>query len=618
MSFAKNSLLFLLLLFGLHTSAQQDTISSHASVYTVTQLYKLASVELSDSVSAPSADLDGFQNYQTHFHIGNTGLPIQPVFISQQPISTGFQFRQEHSSPSRFSFDRLNYCTTRTPYSSIFFLLGTKKEQFFDMTFSYNLKPNWNITADFQRIRSEGFYKRQQTNDNDFSLNTNFRSKTNRYWLFAAVLVNSRENAENGGVQSDSAFQSNSGSASLIEVNLSDAQSKRLKKGIQITQFFNLGKFDADTNFVSHPSSNVQLQTTLQDQLNEYSDASPGTAYYPAIYFDSTSTYDSAYFLKLENYLSWKRLQTNDSSRFLKSVGWELGIRDQWIKLKQKLTDTSFMNLIPSFSLYNFSKTKLLFWRTSFQYCINGYNEGDYLADGELGFRLSQQQFQLGVFAFQQSYRPNFQSQRIGSNHFVWNNSYSPVQELSGGLFLNSSKTATHIRLQAYSITKPVYYDQFAAAKQYNGSILLYSATLSQNFSFFNWHLNNTVCYQLVPDSTVLHYPAWVLQHALYYEHDLFKHATHVQIGLQLTYNSNYYALSYMPVTGNYYLQDTKLYGNYPFVDFFLNAKVKNFRLFFKVDHLNAGLSGTNYLVAPNLPYAGRTFKLGILWQFFD
>ena len=62
---------------------------------------------------------------------------------------------------------------------------------------------------------------------------------------------------------------------------------------------------------------------------------------------------------------------------------------------------------------------------------------------------------------------------------------------------------------------------------------------------------------------------------------------------------------------------DTK-YGNYPFIDFFINTKIKAVRAFFKIDHLNSGWIGNKYQMTPNYPMNDRAFKLGISWRFYD
>jgi hypothetical protein len=90
-----------------------------------------------------------------------------------------------------------------------------------------------------------------------------------------------------------------------------------------------------------------------------------------------------------------------------------------------------------------------------------------------------------------------------------------------------------------------------------------------------------------------------------------------VQIGFDVSFYSSYYADAYMPALGQYYLQNRKLIGNYPFIDFFFNMKVKHANIFFKSEHVNSGFMGAYYL-APHIPAPDRSFKVGIRWMFYD
>ena len=163
-----------------------------------------------------------------------------------------------------------------------------------------------------------------------------------------------------------------------------------------------------------------------------------------------------------------------------------------------------------------------------------------------------------------------------------------------------------------------LYFNDSAIAKQYKGKIPVVSAFLKKDFTFYNWHLNNKIIYQSVPDSSVIRLPEFVFEHSLYYENDVFKGAMRLQVGGSIYFVSEYFANAYMPATAQFYLQDKKKYGNYPFIDLFINVKIKTVRIFLKIDHLNNGWMGNNYMLTPNYPMNDRAFKLGVSWRFFD
>ena len=73
-----------------------------------------------------------------------------------------------------------------------------------------------------------------------------------------------------------------------------------------------------------------------------------------------------------------------------------------------------------------------------------------------------------------------------------------------------------------------------------------------------------------------------------------------------------------MPATNQYYVQTSQKVGNYPFIDFFLNARIKPVRVFVKIDHLTQGFLGSNYSLTPGYLQNDRAFKFGLNWLFFD
>ena len=85
-----------------------------------------------------------------------------------------------------------------------------------------------------------------------------------------------------------------------------------------------------------------------------------------------------------------------------------------------------------------------------------------------------------------------------------------------------------------------------------------------------------------------------------------------------MQYYSEFYGNAYNVATNNYVVQTKKVTGNYPFVDFFLNARIRPVRFFIKLDHLNQGLTGNNYQLTPGYYQNDRAFKFGINWLFYD
>ena len=66
-----------------------------------------------------------------------------------------------------------------------------------------------------------------------------------------------------------------------------------------------------------------------------------------------------------------------------------------------------------------------------------------------------------------------------------------------------------------------------------------------------------------------------------------------------------------------FYVQNTTEVGDFPRIDFFINAKIRQTRLFLKAEHLNSSFTGYNFYSAPNYPYRDFIVRFGIVWNFF-
>ena len=618
----KSRNLFLLFLFLSHFcfSANNDSLklvkpNGKVLIFTEKQF------NFSDSVTYVDNTLDNFQNYLNRGHLGNSGLAFNNFSYSHFSNEIGFSYSENNFRNYFYTKENLRFYDTHTPYSDLFYVIGSKKEQDFKMTFSYNIKKNWNLTANFFRIRSEGFYERQNSNDNFVSLSSNYKSKCNRYNLLFGFIYNYVQNFENGGISNDSVFENSSGlDTRLLSVNLLYAKRSILNRSVFLNQYINFGKktLDTTTNASIIPSSFIELSTYYDDNLLKYEDSDPLSGFYSNIYNDSTRTNDSTYNLKFENELSWRRVDNKKHRGFVDMLGASISAKDQFVKIKQRELDTAFNNIIIGAELFNIYTNNRSWVVLSGQYDLSGFNKNDYSFKGTFKKGLVDSLTFLSINVSSGQQAPDFIYSRYSSNNFKWDNNFTKIKENNVGVNLSMKKYKLSVGANYSEYNNPVYFDNYAIARQYNGRISVLSAFLKKDFEIWNWHFNNTIQYQFVPDSTVIRVPGFVLDHSLFYENELFKNAMRVQIGVSLFFVSNYYADSYMPATAQFYIQDDKKYGNYPFIDFFINAKIKSVRMFFKIDHLNSGWMGNGYVQTPHYPMNDRAFKLGISWKFYD
>ena len=90
-----------------------------------------------------------------------------------------------------------------------------------------------------------------------------------------------------------------------------------------------------------------------------------------------------------------------------------------------------------------------------------------------------------------------------------------------------------------------------------------------------------------------------------------------LQTGFTLNYFTQYYANDYNPLLGEFYVQNETKIGDFPMLDFFVNARIRQTRLFLKAEHFNSAMTGFNFYSAPNYPYRDFMIRFGLVWNFF-
>ena len=184
-------------------------------------------------------------------------------------------------------------------------------------------------------------------------------------------------------------------------------------------------------------------------------------------------------------------------------------------------------------------------------------------------------------------------------------------------MFYKINKYDMEIGAVAHQYTNYVYFDGYSV-KQERATIQGFSGYLNKTFHIKHFVFKNKITYQYMPDSSVIKLPQWVTEQSLYYESTLFKNALRFQLGVDVFYNSSYYANAWSPALGQFYLQSQKKIGNYPYMDVFLNLKISRARFYVKYENANGALMGQTYYYAPHYPMPDFALKFGVIWRFFD
>ncbi|MFH1320309.1 MAG: putative porin [Bacteroidota bacterium] len=671
------------------------------------------SIEINaDSISFLNTSLNGFQVYNPllkksafYKHLGNLGLAYKNLCFSEQQRPVGIDFGTHSFDIYEFKSKDIKYYTVRSPFTELYYVMGSKNEQLLRVLHTQNINKNFNAGVEFQKLASEGFYLRQKSDDWNLSFFSWYKSTSGRYKLLANVIWNNIKVEENGGISEDSLFENTPGiNKGAIDVNLIGAKNEWKGNSYYIKQYLDLGKKKTlvrdsvlgttddeqragDSRSGSKHVSGNNRQMVLKDTLGSdsvkvkdsdapdptsrishsfyferralvYQDDAPSSNFYPFPFppKDSVNTFDSTYFSTVENkislttFLGRKPGLTSSLDLMHQHV---LLIQDDHTDVISSFgtrLDTTLQNLIIGGNVrktgVNTGKIVTVNkneqendhysnnswnWEIAGDYNFYGSNKNDYSIRMFLLKRfknsrehkkdraeLSSSNGNLSACINIQKRAPRLIYNIYSSNNFTWDSIFMKTDLLYGKLEYALNKRYFRLAASFSHILNYIYFDNNASPKQLNDPIEIFTAYLYKDFKLGKWHLNNRVIYQYVIGEKVIRVPELISGHSVYYENYLFKKALLAQIGFDVLYNTTYYADSYMPATGMFYLQNEKKIGNYPYIDVFVNLKIKMARLFLKFEHINSGFTGNTYYLVPHYPMPDRALKFGVSWIFYD
>jgi len=169
------------------------------------------------------------------------------------------------------------------------------------------------------------------------------------------------------------------------------------------------------------------------------------------------------------------------------------------------------------------------------------------------------------------------------------------------------------------SIENYTYFGPFSSPVQANESLNYLKATAQLNLRYGKFSLDNTVMYQnVLKGSEFFNVPEIVTRNSFYFSTDLFKgKPLFLQTGVTFKYFTSYFMNAYDPVISEFILQNDAEYGNFPMLDFFVNARISRTRLYLKLENFTSSFTGYNFYSAPTYPYRDMVLRFGLVWNFF-
>ncbi len=603
----------------------------------------------------PAREVDYFD----YINLGDVGLPARPL-LYQPIIREGFHVGFNQYRLYEWQQNEVRFFNNRKAYTEAEYTQSSSQNEFTVKALaSIKLGKKTRFAADFRRIRQDGIYQNQGLKHGNLSLTAWYESKDKRHRAYFSYLTNSFFQQQNGGI-SDVTNIGEGGifsSRSQLSVNLLAAETTHNQDIFSLTNYISLtpkkrpkpivdsisSKLDTLSFRPIEPSKPILESPEKKQKANLFIMHQLNYETTSFKFFDTAPPSDSTVYghfmvdeRGLRHYVGYRAIENTLKIRLAYMGNLDVGIRHKVFFVEQEPKDTTINNLfltgdwqldIPNdnFGLQVKARLGLL------------DNGADYLLDAN-AFLNIEKIGRLDAKLTSQRYSPSLiQHRAYISKQEIWNNDFSKPIETSLVAKLFIPKTKTTIHFQNHLINNLIYMDTLGLPQQESSAVNILQLLVAQNFKYKAFHFDNAVGFQQVSNSEVLRYPSLVTKHSLYFEGFLFKRAAQVKVGMDVRYNSSYYANDFQPATGQFFLQNHTNIAPLPIVDFFFSTKVQTFRAFIKVENanelifnetvenfVNTNLPSWNFnpsyytLVAPQYPMRSWTMRMGVHWRFYD
>ncbi len=568
------------------------------------------------------------QPHRPTINLGNMGLAAREMLFNPRK-SIGFDPGFHSMDIYKLTPDSVKYYRARTPFTSMYYVTGTETEQVFKVTHSQNIKPNWNIGADYFKINARGFYTNQTTNHLNGAVFTWYEGPKKRYNLLANVIYNTLKAAENGSVLNDTIFNANYNNNIPPNVRLSGSDPVKQTwkhKTFYLKQFYYIGRIDTVKNLTA-ASSILPTQrfshalTYSTDSYKFYKNQDDINGAFPNIPTDSVFVKDSTNVRNLRNEFMYSFYLRGRSVSFIKNeLKLDVGLQHDLYWYQQLGPQSKFQNTTFKANVgYRFSDKVSVSGQLN--QIAQGTNAGDYLYDAQTQILLGRSAGRIVLGAYIQNKSPERIFEQVNYTYHKWNHSFDNTKINNLSFSYLNPKFSFRAKAEYFLINNYLYFgdagNKLITPVQEDDVINMVKVTVAKDFRFKRFVFENFAVFQKTDFENTLRTPELYIHNSFYYSRRISK-AVAGQAGFDSRWNSSFAAPSYAINVGQFYNGFPVKYSSYPIIDVWGKFALNRANLFVRYDYANKGLFSKGYYTVSRYPMPGSLFKFGVIWNFYD
>ena len=525
------------------------------------------------------------------------------------------------------SVDDVVYYDLPTPFTELMYRSVFEQGQLLDAIYSVNTSRQFNFSISRKGLRSLGNYQNFISNSSNFKISTNYFSKNKKYRFRTHYTNQKLFSEQNGGINNSDILNFENGNSQFLDrgvfdPNFENAHNEFLGKRFYSDQWYVL----IDKDSISDSSLELFNSIYLEEKKYKFQQSSSDDFFGDS--FVSQEINDKI----LLNSMNLQAGLIYNSDIFGKI---NLGLRyvsDKYslenYQIDQYIDNTQSINSKTTFITAEYSK---LFSKIE----LNAKTENFIFGDNKSNMFSSSIKLQLkNNNSFTANYKLfssvpnyNFLLHRSNYENYNWNNQFDNTITNSISLGLNLNEIID-LDVDLISVKKHIQFEktvndftdsgEFSILPvQHNGNLDIIKLQLGRKINFGKFSIDSKLLFQKSLSDDIINLPQIVSRNTVYFSTDMFKKALFLQTGFGVKYFSKFYMNGYDPLLSELYIQNEKEIGEFPIIDFFINAKIQQTRLYFKFEHFNSSFTGYNYYSAPNYPYRDFSFRFGLVWNFF-
>ena len=525
------------------------------------------------------------------------------------------------------SVDDVVYYDLPTPFTELMYRSVFEQGQLLDAVYSVNTSRQFNFSISRKGLRSLGNYQNFISSSSNFKISTNYFSKNKKYRFRTHYTNQKLFSEQNGGINNSDISNFENGNSQfqdrgVFDPNFENAHNEFLGKRFYLDQSYVLSEKDSISD------SSLELFNAIYLEEKKYKFQQSSSDEFFGDSFVSQEINDKI----LLNSLNLQAGLIYNSDIFGKI---NLGLRyvsdkyslenyqiDQYIDNTQSINSKT--TFITAEYLKTFSKIELKAKTENF---IFGDNKSNMFSSSVILKLKNNNSFTANYKLFSSTPNYNFLLYRSNYENYNWNNQFdnSITNSISLGLKLNE---IIDLDLDLISVKKHIQFEKIIndladsseysiIPVQHNGNLDILKLQLGRKINFGKFSIDSKLLFQKSLSDDIINLPQIVSRNTFYFSTDMFKKALFLQTGFGVKYFSKFYMNGYDPLLSELYIQNEKEIGEFPIIDFFINAKIQQTRLYFKFEHFNSSFTGYNYYSAPNYPYRDFSFRFGLVWNFF-